>query len=246
MKTITINKIKNEIIKFSREILPQQYTLEELRRAFPFHSVFFTDEGLKAFKVQRTLVTRMGMKLYPTIARLIAQDRFSQVFVNHEIEGDADTGMIAKADRILDELRTGRRKPDAEKEWNEIIASASGEKRKEKVTADLFIGDFETGHLFMEIKSPRPNLDVCAESKKKMLYFKIINYPSKVEAYLAFPYNPFVKKESYSHNFTIQIMDIEKEVLIGEEMWDKIGGKGTFNVLLEILEEVKKELKKTR
>jgi hypothetical protein len=38
-------------------------------------------------------------------------------------------------------------------------------------------------------------------------------------------------------------MDIEREVLIGEEMWDKIGGKGTFDELLKILEEVKEELK---
>ncbi len=135
------------------------------------------------------------------------------------------------------------RKPDAIKEWNEIINSATGEKRKHKIRADLYIEDFRPGPLFMEIKSPRPNLDVCTESKKKMLYFKIIKYNSKAEAYLAFPYNPFIKRELYSHSFTLRIMDIEREVLIGEEMWDKIGGKGTFDELLKILEEVKEEMK---
>lgn len=114
-------------------------------------------------------------------------------------------------------------------------------KNSVRVTADLLVKDFETGELFIEIKSPRPNLDVCTESKKKMLYFKITKYPAKVEAYLAFPYNPFIKREEYSHNFTLQIMDINEEVLIGEEMWDKIGGKGTFDLLLEILEEVKRK-----
>jgi len=242
MKPETITKIKEEIIQFSRKMLPQQ-SIEELKRAFPFHSIFFTDEGLRAFKTQRTLVTRMGMELYPKIALLIAQDKYSRVFLNHTIEGYADIGMIAKADRILDELRTGQRKPDAIKEWNEIIASASGGKRRHKIKADLFIEDFENGPLFMEIKSPRPNLDVCTESKRKMLYFKIINFDSKVEAYLAFPYNPFIKRENYSHNFTLRIMDFEKEVLVGEEMWDKIGGRGTFDELLGILEEVKEELK---
>jgi len=246
MKPETIVKIKNEIIEFSRKILPQQLSLEELKRAFPFHSLFFTDEGLRAFKVQRTLVTRMGMQLYPKIALLIAQDKYSRAYLNHDIEGEADVGMIAKADRILDELRIGIRKPDAEREWREIIASASGEKRKHKIRADLFIEDFETGPLFMEIKSPRPNIDVCTESKRKILYFKIINYNLNVEAYLAFPYNPFIKRENYSHRFTLRIMDIGREVLIGEEMWDKIGGKGTFNELLKILEEVKKELKTSK
>ncbi|MEM2562196.1 MAG: TdeIII family type II restriction endonuclease [Candidatus Bathyarchaeia archaeon] len=243
MKPETIAKIKNEIIKFANETLPQQYSVEELKRAFPFHSVFFTNEGLKAFKVQRTLVTRMGMKLYPKIALLIARDKYSHAFLNYNIEGDADIGMIARADRIIDELRNGRRKPNMRREWNEIISSASGEKIKQKVKADLFIGDYEGGALFMEIKSPRPNLDVCAESKKKMLYFKIINYGSNVEAYLAFPYNPFIYRKDYSHSFTTQIMDMENEVLIGEEMWDKIGGKGTFNKLLEILDQAREELK---
>jgi hypothetical protein len=242
MKQETIAKIKNEIIQFSNKILPQ-FSIEELKRAFPFHSIFFTEEGLRAFKVQRTLVTRMGMQLYPKIAFLIAQDKYFHVFLDHDIVGEADTGMITKADRILDELRTGMRKPNAIKEWNEIINSATGEKRKHKIRADLYIEDFRPGPLFMEIKSPRPNLDVCTESKKKMLYFKIIKYNSKAEAYLAFPYNPFIKRELYSHIITLRIMDIEREVLIGEEMWDKIGGKGTFDELLKILEEIKEELK---
>jgi hypothetical protein len=244
MKPETISKIKEEIIQFSKKALPH-YSIEELKRAFPFHSIFFTDEGLRAFKVQRTLVTRMGIKLYPRIAFLVAQDKYSKVFLNHDIEGEADTGMISKADRILDELRThlSLRKPDAEKEWDEIIKSASGEKRRHKIRADLFIEDYKPGPLFMEIKSPRPNLDVCTESKKKMLYFKIINSNLNVEAYLAFPYNPFIKKEDYTHTFTLQIMDIKKEVLIGEEMWDKIGGKGTFEELLQILDETKKYLR---
>lgn len=34
-------------------------------------------------------------------------------------------------------------------------------------------------------------------------------------------------------------MDLEAEVLIGEEFWDKIGGKGTYAQLLDIIEEVK-------
>jgi hypothetical protein len=242
MKPETITRIKNEIIQFSKKSLPQ-YSIEELKRAFPFHSIFFTDEGLRDFKVQRTLVTRMGMKLYPKIAFLVAQDKYSRVYLNHDIESEADTGMISKADRILDELRTGLRRPDAVKEWDEIINFASGEKRKHKIRADLFIEDFKPGPLFMEIKSPRPNLDVCTESKKKMLYFKIINSNLKVEAYLAFPYNPFIRRENYSQNFTLQIMDIEREVLIGEEMWDKIGGKGAFEELLRILDEIKRDLR---
>jgi hypothetical protein len=31
--------------------------------------------------------------------------------------------------------------------------------------------------------------------------------------------------------------------LIGEEMWDKLGGEGTYEEILDIVEEIKRELK---
>ncbi|MEM2146511.1 MAG: TdeIII family type II restriction endonuclease, partial [Candidatus Jordarchaeaceae archaeon] len=83
-----------------------------------------------------------------------------------------------------------------------------------------------------------------AESKKKMLYFQAIFEGQRSEAYLAFPYNPFVYREKYDHRFTKQIMDLDKEVLMGEEMWDKIGGVGTYEELLEIAVEAKKAISK--
>ncbi|MGQ9720532.1 MAG: TdeIII family type II restriction endonuclease [Candidatus Jordarchaeum sp.] len=104
------------------------------------------------------------------------------------------------------------------------------------------LSDFKPGPLFLEIKTPRPNLDICAESKKKMLYFQALFEGQKPEAYLAFPYNPFVYRKKYDHKFTKQIMDLDKEVLMGEEMWDKIGGTGTYEELLEIAEEAKKAI----
>ena len=69
------------------------------------------------------------------------------------------------------------------------------------------------------------------------------HYPRKVEAYLGFPYNPFIRRQDYSHRPTLRIMDISSEVLIGEEMWDKIGGPGTFMELLKVLDEVKEKLR---
>ena len=37
-------------------------------------------------------------------------------------------------------------------------------------------------------------------------------------------------------------MDMEKEILIGEEFWNKIGGKGAYEELLEIIAEVRNGL----
>ncbi|MEW5994301.1 MAG: TdeIII family type II restriction endonuclease, partial [Candidatus Zixiibacteriota bacterium] len=87
------------------------------------------------------------------------------------------------------------------------------------VTAGLSIGDFESGPFFAEIKSPLPNLDVAAESKRKLLTFVAMNTGRNPQAFLAFAYNPFLSREAYHHTFNNQIMDMKAEVLMGSEFW---------------------------
>ncbi|MBS7281528.1 MAG: TdeIII family type II restriction endonuclease, partial [Candidatus Freyarchaeota archaeon] len=177
--------------------------------------------------------------LYPNLALIIARDNYKDVHRNYPISGRVSAEKVRVMDRIIDELRSGRRSPSHDSEMREIFSVAGGEPVEISIIADLFISDFKPGPLFLEIKSPRPNLDICAESKKKMLYFIALFEGMKPEAYLAFPYNPFVYRDKYNHRFTMQIMDLDKEVLIGEEMWDKIGGAGTYEELLEIAGEPK-------
>ena len=93
----------------------------------------------------------------------------------------------------------------------------------------------------MELKTPLPNLDIAAESKKKMLYFLAIMHRQNVagaKAFLGLTYNPFVTRANYRHSFTNRIMDMDNEVLIGSELWDYLGGAGAYNELLEIVADI--------
>ena len=247
MKDETKERIKEEVVIFGLRRLSIEYNIQELRRAFPFHAVFFHNEGLVAFKNQRRIVTGLGQSLIPRIAKLIASESYQKVFLNHRIEGKADQGMIRCVQDIINLLREGERSPDSKREWNEILSAKSGKLIHHQVIADLYIEDFKPGPLFIEIKSPRPNIDVCTESKRKMLFFRIIKYvesEKEARAYLGFWYNPYIKPELYSHSPTWRIM-ARDEVLIGEEMWDMIGGKGTYEELIEILKEAEEKLKRT-
>ncbi len=38
------------------------------------------------------------------------------------------------------------------------------------------------------------------------------------------------------------MMDMEKQFLIGEELWDKIGGAGSLRAIVEIIKGVRKDL----
>jgi hypothetical protein len=138
-----------------------------------------------------------------------------------------------------------KRRPNHDKEMQEISFSTGGSKRAASVICDLYIDDFEGGPFFAEIKTPRPNLDICAESKRKILYFLTIMQKERragATAYLALPYNPFLTRERYAHNFTRQVMDMEKEVLMGEEFWNRIGGPKAYEELLKIIAEVRSKL----
>lgn len=186
----------------------------------------------------------MVQQLIPQLAEIIAKDLYIEVYRDYEIVGQLDVMKIDIIDNIINGLRMGRRKPDHQKEIQEILAARSGETREVRVIADLFVGDFKPGPLFFEIKSPLPNLDVCAESKKKMLLFQALFENKNPQAFFALYYNPHFP-EKYKHPFTRWIMDLDSEVLIGEEMWDKLGGRGTYDELLSIIEEVEKSISKT-
>jgi len=243
MKPETREKLKDVLLSFVRSIVEVPYSIDELKKAYPFHALIFPGEAIKAFKKQRSVVTKMGQQLIPRLAEIVAKDQYDDVHRDHDIVGMLDVAKIEVIDNIINGLRMGRRKPDHQREIEEILTAKSDEKREVRVIADLFVGDFKPGPLFLEIKSPRPNLDVCAESKKKMLLFQALFEDKMPQAFLALYYNPYFPG-TYKHSFTRQIMDLDNEVLIGEEMWNKLGGEGAYDELLSIIEEVEELLVK--
>ena len=238
---------------FLLEQMPKltKWTLQEIRQAYPFHRLFFPDQAILAARVERSVVTTMGSNLYPSLARAIALGRFNEVETNYSIQGDVNDAACNMIEQIVTELRTrakrgtDRRKPDHTTELRDILSSRGGGQREINVTADLYIGDFLGGPLFVELKTPLPNLDIAAESKRKMLYYLAVkdrqNIPG-ARAFLGLTYNPYLTRELYGHSFTRQIMDMTNEVLIGHEFWDYIGGPGTYDELLDAIDEVRQSV----
>lgn len=243
MKPETKAHIEAFLRGFVSQLTEAPYSVEELRQAYPFHALFFRGEALKAFKQQRRIVTRIGVTLYPTLAELVALDRYSDVHRNYRITGILDAARVETIEGIIDQLRRGQREPNHETEMAAIAAARSRARQDVTTVADIYIGDYKPGPFFTEIKSPMPNLDICAESKKGMLLFIALELEKGHDprAFLSFPYNPFLTRERYKHWATFQVMDVQKQVLIGSEFWDTLGGEGTYQELIEILERVGEE-----
>ena len=249
MRQETKERLWHVLHDFALEQMPKRsrWTLEDIRLAYPFHRLLFSEEAILGARVERSVVTSMGNTLYPSIARTIAEDRFEQVFTEHTIDGVVNDAACNMIEQIVTELRTPRRRRETPREPNhddellDILNSRGGGRTNRAVTADLYIEDFHDGPLFVELKSPLPNLDIAAESKRKILYYLLIMDRKGVagaQAYLGLTYNPYIRREDYAHSFTKQIMDMERQVLMGSELWDMIGGTGTYAELLDIIEDV--------
>jgi hypothetical protein len=235
-----------ELLKTFAQKSLKTYDVETIKRAYPFHRLFFDEASLVAFKQERSVVTKMGQQLYPDLAACIAKEHFQKVFLEYEITATLKRTTVDTISTIVRELRSGQRKPNHAAEIAEIWhanQAKDSEMVEVRVIADLFIGDFHRGPFFAEIKTPVPNLDICAEAKHKILTFIALFHQQNPCGYLAFPYNPFITREAYKHSFTKKIMDLRDEVLMAGEFWDEIGGVGTFDQLLAVIDEVGGEVR---
>lgn len=255
-----LSQVEDFIRNKSNQILDRlkPRTIEDLRAAMPFHALFFGDEGLVAAANQRSIVTKMGQSLYPGIAKIIVEGSYQDVFVSGRkkkgrkaIEGQLPSSVTGVIGAIVDDLYQKRRRPDHEKEMGEMIAKLEEALRRRenlspaRVEPDLYIGDFQSGPLFIELKTPISNKDVCAKSKQKLLTYLTIMHQRNItsaEAYLGLTYNPYVKREAFKWWAVLQMMDMRRQVLIGEELWNKLGGPGTYQQILEIVGKVRAEI----
>ena len=214
---------------------------EVVKRGYPFHRLFFDDAGIVAFKRKRSVVSGLG-SIYPRLAKLIADETYKDVVLEKVIEVTLDENKVNVINQIVRDLRTRLRKPNHAQEIGEIETAVGGVQVPIRIIADFYVGDFKGGPLFVEIKTSKPNLDICAESKSKILTFDSID-SSNNQGFLAFAYNPYLTREQYKHFPVKQIMDLPAEVLMGEEFWNMIGDEQTFDELLRIIEQIGDEMR---
>ena len=248
MKPETRQRVKDVMEAWVARQAPKMRRLNvnTLGESYPFHQLIFSPDDLVVVTTERSIVTSMGAQLYPRIAVELARDRFHNVVTEHTIDGEINEAASSMIDQIITELRApGRREdrriPNQTAELDAILNQRDGEPVQHSIIADIYVGDFEGGPLFVELKTPRPNLDIAAETKKKLLLFLTLMERQNIagaKAFLGLTYNPYVTRADYGHTPTSRIMDMENEVLIGSELWDYLGGAGAYNELLELVAEI--------
>jgi len=123
--------------------------------------------------------------------------------------------------------------PNWENELKYVL-EGDGELIPTTVISDIYVEKGNTKYAF-ELKAPLPNSDQTKVSKEKLLkLYSMVEQPVS-SAFYALPYNPYGKRENYNWSFPARWFDMKKDtaVLIGDEFWDLIGGKGTYQLFID-------------
>lgn len=232
-------EIKNEVKEILLKCVNDTFIrLKKNKSHRPFHVALLTEEIVNASAFERSFSTSFGQGAIEEISSLIAKGNGYEIERQKETMANIYKGANDEIDRILSSLREGEQQPNWSRELKKILAFNKGDTLVRRVISDLWLKK-EEREIFISIKTVKPNLDQTEKVKKDMFLLKAHN--EKSDVYFALFYNPGGSKRSdYNWSMPSKIFNMKKDqaVLIGKDYWDFLGGKDTYEALLQIFEEV--------
>ena len=222
-------------------LINDPFLKEKHHSSKPLYAALVPDEIFKGSHFERRFVTPFG-GVWEKLAQVVATEAHGNCSMGHHVTGVVGSESLRRIQEVLNKLEhntkgTEKVKPDWEKELK-YIRQGGGKPIPVTVTCDIFIHNEETDTKYaFELKAPLPNSDQTKVSKEKM--FKLLAMkPKQVDyAYYALAYNPYGKKKDYKWTFPMRWFNMHQDesVLIGDEFWELIGGKGAYkNFIKEI------------
>jgi hypothetical protein len=196
------------------------------------------DEIFKGSHFERRFVTPFGTA-WEKLAMAVGNVHHGKCTKGASVEGTIGKERLRRIQEVLNRLEHGvngkkKQKPNWDEELAYILAGG-GEPIPTSVTCDILINSDLTGETYaFELKGPLPNSDQTKVSKEKMFKLLAMDGTPVQHAYYALPYNPYIKRENYEWSFPGRWFNMKEDscVLIGEELWDLIGGEGTYQLFI--------------
>jgi len=216
--------------------------------SMPFHFRLLGEDRMALFSFIQSVNTTLGTSIFEKVGQLIVQPLSKEVKDRYDFEGFISEQAVLKIDSIMRNLKSATNKPDKGRETKEVLFVSQkgnmGKKLKKRV--DLYVVGKDGTENYFEVKTAKPNINEFTGIKKQLLDWVAmrgsINPKLKINTMVAIPYNPY-EPQPYER-WTLQgLFDLDKEVLVGKEFWDLLGGKGTYEDLLKVFEEAGVELR---
>ncbi|HNR19914.1 MAG TPA: TdeIII family type II restriction endonuclease [Bacteroidia bacterium] len=231
-------------------LIDDPFIADAHRAKKPLYAALVPDEIFKGSHFERRFVTPFG-GVWEKLAQVAATKGLGKCELQKTITGNVSQERLRRITEILNKLEhaeKGKSKKDRVRpDWGteiKYILEGDGELIPVQVICDVYAEDLENNKKYsFEIKAPLPNSDQTKVSKEKIL--KLLSMqPLQIDAaYFVLPYNPYGKKEDYKWSFPFRWFNMtqDKAVLIGEEFWDLIGGKGTYQLFISEINKLGKE-----
>lgn len=207
---------------------------EVFKRDKPIYAALVPYEIWKGSYFERRFVTDFG-KTWQHLAVVAAEEAHAVAKEEYLIEGTIYEGRLKRIQEVLNKLdHKTKGSPRISPDWKselKYIMQGKGKPVPVSVQCDLYIEMHNGKKYSFEIKGPQPNSDQTKVSKEKIFKLLAMNEKPVEMAFFALAYNPFGKtKADYKWPFADKWFCMKDDpcVLIGNEMWDLIGGKGTY------------------
>jgi type II restriction enzyme len=224
----------------------QNYNPESV--AMPFHYRLLGRDRIALYSFIHSLSTNFGTNIFEPVAKSLAILNFT----NAELQQTAGTKIFSAAQQviqnIMDNLTTANVAPNKLDEIKAIReVCQKGEIKVVKPTKiDLKVMTNDDTIYLFDIKTAKPNSGGFKEFKRTLLEWVAttlaINPNANIQTLIAIPYNPY-EPQPYNRWTMRGMIDLPQELMVAEEFWDFLGGKGAYTELLDCFEKAGIELR---
>jgi type II restriction enzyme len=201
------------------------------------------------FSFIQSINTTLGTSVFEEVAVILAEPHFKTAESQYkELNCRTTTTAQAEVQLVMDQLTTGAKKPDklAEIERLRKVATAGTVRTVKRPRVDLFLVTQDDTEYYIDLKTAKPNMEEFKAHKRKLLEWVACRLQAKSEAKLktglAIPYNPY-EPEPYQRWTLAGLYDLREELMVADEFWDFLGGRGAYDELLGVFEQVGIELR---
>lgn len=241
---LMMDKVMNKVL------VEDPFIKENHRATKPLYAALVPDEIFKGSHFERRFVTPFG-SAWERLAVVAAQvGLLGYGVAGQTINGRINAERLRRIQQVLNDLEHAagrgeeRKRPDWETELRFVLEGSSRKVLPTTVICDVYAEDRrnpkKVKRYAFELKAPLPNSDQTKVSKEKILKLYSMDPPPVDDAFYALPYNPYGRREDYNWAFPARWFNMSRDrvVLIGDEFWEKIGGRGTYQAFIQAVDEI--------
>ncbi|MXY54000.1 MAG: TdeIII family type II restriction endonuclease [Gammaproteobacteria bacterium] len=229
-------------------LLKDPFDSEKHKREKRLYAALVPDEVFIGSHFERRFVTSFG-KVWENLMAIIGKSALGFAETDYHISGEIPQGCLQRIQETLDSLEHTTREKDTERvrpSWDAELAyvtAGSGTLVNTTVISDVFVSSARTAPgMSFEFKAPQPNSDQTKVTKEKIFKLHCMRPKPVKAAYFALPYNPYGERKDYNWTFPMRWFDMRNDpcVLMGEELWDMVGGHGTGDMIFGVVDRLGK------